>query len=51
MLLFAALSHSLEPALAYMPELSHINKQEAKIMHFYKYLNTIPVVRAYKYEQ
>lgn len=51
MLLFAGLSHLLEPAVAYMPELSRINKQEAKIMHFYKYLNTIPEERGYKYGQ
>lgn len=49
MLLFAALSHLLEPAVAYMPELSRINKQEAKIMHFYKYLDTIPEEKGYKY--
>lgn len=51
MLLFAALLHLLEPVVAYMPELSRINKQEAKIMHFYKYLNTIPEERGYKYGQ
>lgn len=48
---FAALSHPLAPAVAHKPELSRINKQEMKIMHFYKYLNTIPEVRGYKYEQ